>query len=104
MLGYIPIHELEQLTIKEWELYIKGARHRRLDTLEDLRTQSIMQARLSGGKDIKKISKNLEHERQLIDKTETSVEHDKAHEKWIKHKTREVQRQALQRWLDSKKK
>ena len=63
-----------------------------------------MQARLSGGKDIKKISKNLEHERQLIDKTETSVEHDKAHDKWIKRKTREVQRKALQRWLDSKKK
>mgnify|MGYP006905489430 FL=1 len=103
-MGYIPIHELDQLTIKEWELYIKGARHRRLDILEDLRTQSIMQARLSGGKDIKKISKNLEHERQLIDKTETSVEHDKVHDKWIKRKTREVQRQALQRWLDSKKK
>ncbi|WP_353419223.1 hypothetical protein PYH66_13985 (plasmid) [Staphylococcus delphini] len=81
---------------------MKGARHRRLDTLEDMRLQSIMQARLSNGKEIKNITKQLDRERKLIDQTESSIEHDQAKEKWLKREVAKVQRRALQRWLDEK--
>ncbi|KIX91473.1 hypothetical protein TP70_02370 [Staphylococcus microti] len=86
----------------EWELYVKGARHRRLDVLEDMRLQSIMQARLSNGKDVKQITKQIERERKLIDQTASSIAHDQAKEKWLKREVAKVQRQALQRWLDEK--
>ncbi|MDO5375689.1 MAG: hypothetical protein Q4F01_05810 [Staphylococcus rostri] len=102
LLGYIPIHELDDLTVHEWELYVKGARHRRLDMLEDMRLQSIMQARLTNGKDIKAITKHIDRDRKLIDQTESSIEHDKEKDKWLKREVAKVQRRALQRWLDAK--
>ena len=103
MLGYIPLEELHQMTIKEWEFYIKGARHRRLDNLEDMRLQSIMIAKLSNGKDIKSIARTIDEERRLIDGNSSKEYEDKAHKKKISRARREVQREALQKWLDSKK-
>ena len=102
LIGYVPIPELELMTPHEWEQMIKGARHRRLDSLEDMRTQSVMFAHMNNGKNIKSINKKIDKERALINKTESSYEHDKQKTKEHQRAVREVQRRALQRWLDKK--
>lgn len=76
MIGYVPLDDLLYMTLKEWELMIKGARHKRLDALEDLRLQAVMYARMTNGKDIKDINRKLEKERALINQTEGSYELD----------------------------
>jgi len=103
MLGYIPLEELHQMTIKEWEFYIKGARHRRLDALEDMRLQAYMFSNLNNGKNIKSITRTINEERRMIDGNSSKEYEDKAHKKKISRARREVQREALQKWLDKKK-
>lgn len=103
LIGYIPVPELELLTPHEWEQMIKGARHKRLDGLEDMRTQSIMFAQLNNGKNVKQISKKIEEERALINQSKSSYEYDKKQKRKHARATRMVQQKALQRWLDKKK-
>lgn len=98
------MNELELLTPHEWEQMVKGARHRRLDALEDMRTQSIMFARMSNGKDVKGITKQLEKERALINQTESSFEYDKRKKREHEREVRRVRQRALQGWLDKKNK
>lgn len=102
LIGYIPVPELELLTPHEWEQMIKGARHRRLDGLEDMRTQSIMFAQLNNGKNVKQISKKIEEERALINQSKTDYEYEKKQRRRHARATRMVQQKALQRWLDKK--
>src|SRR5699024_9180837 len=102
LIGYIPVPELELLTPHEWEQMIKGARHRRLDGLEDMRTQSIMFAQLNNGKNVKTISKKLDEERALINQTKSSYEFDKEQKRKHERAKRIVRQRALQRWLDNK--
>ena len=90
------------MTPHEWEQMIKGARHRRLDRLEDMRTQSIMIAQLNNGKNVKSITKSIEKERALINQTETSYELDKRKKKEHDRAMRMVRQRALQRWIDKK--
>lgn len=90
------------MTPHEWEQMIKGARHRRLDKLEDMRTQSIMIAQLNNGKNVKSITKSIEKERALINQTETSYELDKRKKKEHERAVRMVRQRALQRWIDKK--
>ena len=90
------------MTPHEWEQMIKGARHRRLDKLEDMRTQSIMIAQLNNGKNVKSITKSIEKERALINQTETSYELDKRKKKEHDRAVRMVRQRALQRWIDKK--
>ena len=90
------------MTPHEWEQMIKGARHRRLDVLEDMRTQSIMIAQLNNGKNVKSITKSIEKERALINQTETSYELDKRKKKEHDRAVRMVRQRALQRWIDKK--
>ena len=90
------------MTPHEWEQMIKGARHRRLDRLEDMRTQSIMFAQLNNGKNVKSITKSIEKERALINQTETSYELDKRKKKEHDRAVRMVRQRALQRWIDKK--
>lgn len=90
------------MTPHEWEQMIKGARHRRLDMLEDMRTQSIMIAQLNNGKNVKSITKSIEKERALINQTETSYELDKRKKKEHDRAVRMVRQRALQRWIDKK--
>lgn len=90
------------MTPHEWEQMIKGARHRRLDRLEDMRTQSIMIAQLNNGKNVKSITKSIEKERALINQTETSYELDKRKKKEHDRAVRMVRQRALQRWIDKK--
>ena len=90
------------MTPHEWEHMIKGARHRRLDRLEDMRTQSIMIAQLNNGKNVKSITKSIEKERALINQTETSYELDKRKKKEHDRAVRMVRQRALQRWIDKK--
>lgn len=92
------------MTPHEWEQMIKGARHRRLDRLEDMRTQSIMIAQLNNGKNVKSITKSIEKERALINQTETSYELDKRKKKEHDRAVRMVRQRALQRWIDKKNK
>ena len=102
LIGYISVQELELLTPHEWEQMIKGARHRRLDGLEDMRTQSIMFAQLNNGKNVKAISKKLDEERALINQTKSSYEFDKVQKRKHERAKRIVRQRALQRWLDNK--
>ena len=102
LIGYIAVSELELMTPHEWEQMIKGARHRRLDRLEDMRTQSIMIAQLNNGKNVKSITKSIEKERALINQTETSYELDKRKKKEHDRAVRMVRQRALQRWIDKK--
>ena len=102
LIGYISVQELELLTPHEWEQMIKGARHRRLDGLEDMRTQSIMFAQLNNGKNIKAISKKLDEERALINQTKSSYEFDKEQKRKHERAKRIVRQRALQGWLDNK--
>lgn len=102
LIGYIAVSELELMTPHEWEQMIKGARHRRLDRLEDMRTQSIMFAQLNNGKNVKAISKKIDEERALINKTESAHEYDKEQKRKHERATRLVRQRALQHWLDSK--
>lgn len=90
------------MTPHEWEQMIKGARHRRLDRLEDMRTQSIMIAQLNNGKNVRSISKSIDKERALINQTETSYELDKRKKKEHDRAVRMVRQRALQRWIDKK--
>ena len=90
------------MTPHEWEQMIKGARHRRIDRLEDMRTQSIMIAQLNNGKNVKSITKSIEKERALINQTETSYELDKRKKKEHDRAVRMVRQRALQRWIDKK--
>lgn len=99
----MPVNDLLDMTLKEWNLLIKGARHRRLDGLEDMRLLSVMSARLQGGKDIKDITRKIEKERALIEQTESSYEHDQKKKKWERKEIRKIQQQALQRWLDERR-
>lgn len=102
LIGYVAVRELELMTPHEWEQMIKGARHRRLDALEDMRLQSIMFAQLNNGKNVKGISKSIEKERALINQDENSYEHDKRKKKEHDRAVRMVRQKALQRWLDKK--
>lgn len=103
----MPITELELMTPHEWEQMIKGARHRRLDNLEDMRLQAIMSAHLSNGKKaasgMKKIDDSLKKERKMINQAESSVDYEKKKDKAFNKRIREVQRKAMQEWLDKKK-
>ena len=103
-IGYVPMNELLELTPHEWEQMIKGARHRRIDSIEDMRLQSVMIARLNNGKDIKSINKDLQKERALINQSETSYELEKQKEKERKKHIRRVQRKAFSEWLEKRKK
>ncbi len=91
------------MTPREWNLRIKGARHRRLDALEDMRLQAVMMASLTNGKGIQKITKRLDKERKLIDQSSTSAEYDEKKQKDFDKRVRAVQRRAMQKWLDEKK-
>lgn len=104
MIGYIPLDDLLCMTLKEWELMVKGARHRRLDALEDLRIQAVMHARMSNGKDIKDINRKLEKERALINQTEGSYELDQKKKKWERKQIRKIQDAAMQKWIDERNK
>ncbi|UBH10073.1 hypothetical protein [Macrococcus armenti] len=104
MIGYVPLDDLLYMTLKEWELMIKGARHKRLDALEDLRLQAVMYARMTNGKDIKDINRKLEKERALINQTEGSYELDQKKKKWERKEIRKIQYQKLQEWLDEREK
>ncbi|WP_414052883.1 hypothetical protein [Macrococcus animalis] len=92
------------MTLKEWELMIKGARHSRLDKLEDLRLQAVMYARMTNGKDIKDINRNLEKERALINQSETSYEVDQKKKKWERKQIRKIREKAMQEWIDERNK
>ena len=107
LIGYVPVYELELMTPHEWEQMIKGARHRRLDNLEDMRLQAIMSTHLSNGKKaaggMKKIDDSLKKERKMINQAETSVDYEKKKDKALNKRIREGQRKAMQEWLDKKK-
>lgn len=81
---------------------VKGARHRRLDNLEDMRTQSIMFAHLNNGKNVKKITKHIETERKAINEAKNSSDYEHKKSKAFDKRVRAVQRKALQEWLDKK--
>lgn len=100
----MPITELEMLTPHEWEQMIKGARHRRLDGLEDMRTQAIMFAQLTNGKNVKQISKKIEEERALINQSKSDYEYEKQQRRKHNRAVRMVRQRALQDWLDKKSK
>lgn len=104
LIGYMPITELEMLTPHEWEQMIKGARHRRLDGLEDMRTQAIMFAQLTNGKNVKQISKKIEEERALINQSKSDYEYEKQQRRKHNRAVRMVRQRALQDWLDKKSK
>lgn len=81
---------------------VKGARHRRLDALEDMRIQSVMIASMTNGKGIQKITKHLDKERKMIDQSEDSVDYEQKKTKDFNKRVRAVQRAAMQKWLDAK--
>lgn len=87
---------------------IKGARHRRLDMLEDMRLQSVMSAHMSNGKksagQLKKIDEKLRKERKMINQSETSTDYEDKKQKDFDKRVRAVQREAFQKWIDEKKK
>lgn len=87
---------------------IKGARHRRLDMLEDMRLQSVMSAHMSNGKksagQLKKIDEKLQKERKMINQSETSTDYEDKKQKDFDKRVRSVQREAFQKWIDEKKK
>lgn len=87
---------------------IKGARHRRLDMLEDMRLQSVMSAHMSNGKksagQLKKIDEKLQKERKMINQSETSTDYEDKKQKDFDKRVRAVKREAFQKWIDEKKK
>ena len=95
------------MTPYEWEQMMKGARHRRLDVIEDMRLQAVMSAHMSNGKKsagkLKKIDDSLKKERKMIDQSETNVDYERKKSKDFKKRVRDVQRRAMQKWLDKKK-
>lgn len=85
---------------------MKGARHRRLDAIEDMRLQAVMSAHMSNGKKsagkLKKIDDSLKKERKMIDQSETNIDYERKKSKDFNKRVRDVQRRAMQKWLDAK--
>ncbi|WP_156823545.1 hypothetical protein [Salinicoccus albus] len=86
---------------------IKGARHRRLDKLEDMRLQAVMSAHMSNGKKsagkIKKIDDTLKKERKMINETESSKDYEQEKSRDFNKRVQAVKRRAMQKWLDKKR-
>lgn len=92
MLGYIPEHEIWQMTPRHWRNLIKGARHRRLDTLEDGLFTANAMARMTNGANVKPQKRYIEEQRELIDKDKEQVKY----EKWVdKHRRKHVRKKQV---------
>lgn len=98
LLGYIPESEIWEMTPKHWNNLIDGARHQLLDLKEIQITGAMAMARMNNGQNIKALIRNLNEQRELIDKTEDQYEYDKRMDKRRKKHINKVQKADMAEW------
>lgn len=100
MLGYIPRSEVMEMTPREWRNLIDGARHSRLDKLEDSIFEATAIARLNNGQKITQMTRNLEEQRAMIDNSKDEYEYQKEKEKVRKRYVYRTQKADMADWWD----
>lgn len=99
LLGYIPEDDIWQMTPRHWKNLIKGAKHERLDRLDDGMFQANATARMSNGSNVKSLKRYVEEQRELIDKSKEQADYDKWVEKYRRKHIRKKQVAAMDEWL-----
>lgn len=100
LLGYIPEHEIMNMTPRHWKNLIKGARHQLIDLQEVQITGAIAMARLNNGQNIKRLVKHLNEQRELIDKSVDQHKYEKELAKSKRKYVYNVQKDDMADWWD----
>lgn len=99
LLGYIPEADIWQMTPKYWRNLIKGARHQRLDRLEDSLFAAGAMARMNNGANVKAQKRYIDEQRESIDKPKEQIEYDKWFNKERNKHIRKKQVSDMDDWL-----